>query len=134
MAKKVMTLMCADIFHVGHLNLLERAKKLGDVLIVGIPTNWTIAEHTKKIDLVVPAEERLRIVQAIEWVDFAYIYADVESAEKSIELLKPDLYVRGDDWIDFPCKAKIESLGIPIKYLPYTRGVSSTERRKCIKQ
>jgi cytidyltransferase-like protein len=131
---KVMTLMCADMFHLGHLNLIERAKMLGDVLIVGIPTNWTIKEHTKGNDMVMSAEERLRIVQACRYVDFAFVYADVESAEKSIELLKPDLYVRGDDWQDFPCKAKIEELKIPIKFLPYTKDVSSTKRRKCIKQ
>ena len=127
-----MTLMCADLFHVGHLNLLERAKNLGDVLIVGIPTNWTIKEHTKGTDMVISAEDRLRIVQACRYVDFAYIYADVSSANKSIELLRPDLYVRGDDWIDFPCKEKIEELKIPIKYLPYTKGISTTDIKEKI--
>jgi len=131
--KKVMTLMCADLFHTGHLNLLERAKNLGDILIVGLPTNWTIKEHTKGKDMVMSAEERLRIVQSCRYVDFAFIYTDVPSAERSIELLKPDLYVRGDDWVDFPAKSKIVELKIPIKYLPYTLGVSTTDiRKRCI--
>ena len=126
----VLTLACCDMIHVGHLNLFERASKFGD-LIVGIPTNWTIKEHTKGTEMHDSAEERLRMVQACKYVDVAFVYTDVPSAERMIELIKPDLYVRGDDWIDFPCKEKLEELKIPIKYLPYTKNVSSTERR-CI--
>ena len=131
--KVVLTFMCADLFHIGHLNLLERAKRLGDVLVVGLPTHWTIKEHTKHKDMIFTAEERLRIVQAIKYVDFAFVYADVPALEKSVEIIKPDLYVRGDDWFDFPGKQRIEELGIPITYLHYTDGISTTRIKKRIK-
>jgi len=128
---KVLTLACCDLFHHGHLNLFERASRLGN-LIVGIPTNWTIKEHTKGNDMIYSAESRLRLVQACKYVDFAFVYADVESASRAIEIIKPDLYVRGDDWQDFPLRDKIEEMNIPIRFLPYTEGISSTKIKEDI--
>ena len=123
--------MVADLFHVGHLTLLERMSKMGDV-VVGIPCNWPIKEYTKKIDPIISFEDRLRIVSACKFVDFAFGYANQEDLEKSIEYIKPDLYVRGDDWRDFPGHEKIKKMKIPIKFLPYTMGVSSSGiKAKC---
>lgn len=120
--------MVGDMFHRGHLNLLERASKLGEV-IVGVPTNWQIEEYTKKVPLGIPFEDRLRIVSACKFVSWAFGYATDKDMTDSIQYIKPDLYVRGDDWKDFPGKKELVKQRIKIKYLPYTTGISSTKLR-----
>jgi cytidyltransferase-like protein len=121
--------MVGDLLHVGHLNLLERASKLGD-LIVGIPTSWTIQEHIKGHPTVISAEDRLRIIQALKFVDFAFVYTDSDALNKSIRLLKPDIICRGDDNKNFVGKDVAEELGIEIVYFPYTKEISSTRIRE----
>jgi glycerol-3-phosphate cytidylyltransferase len=124
--------MVADMLHTGHLNLLERAKGLGDYLIVGIPTNWTISEHIKHREPIIPAEDRLRLVQAIKYVDFAFIYTDSDSLKESIRLIKPDIVCRADDNKNFVGLKEAKEVGAEIVFFPYTKGVSSTElRTKC---
>lgn len=130
--RKVMTFGVMDMLHTGHLNLLERAKGLGDYLIVGIPTNWTISEHIKHREPVINAEDRLRLVQAIKYVDFAFIYTDSDSLKESIKLIKPDVVCRADDNKDFVGLKEAKEVGAEIVYFPYTKGISSTElRTKC---
>jgi glycerol-3-phosphate cytidylyltransferase len=127
-----MTFGVMDMLHTGHLNLLERAKGLGDYLIVGIPTNWTISEHIKHREPVINAEDRLRLVQAIKYVDFAFIYTDSDSLKESIKLIKPDVVCRADDNKDFVGLKEAKEVGAEIVYFPYTKGISSTElRTKC---
>jgi len=121
--------MVGDLLHVGHLNLLERASKLGD-LIVGIPTSWTIQEHIKGHPTVISAEDRLRIIQALKFVDFAFVYTDSDALNKYIRLLKPDIICRGDDNKNFVGKDVAEELGIEIVYFPYTKEISSTRIRE----
>ena len=128
--KKVLTFMVGDIFHVGHLNLLQNAKTLGDYLIVGIPTSWTIKEHIKNREPIFSAEDRLRIIQALEIVNFAFIYTDSESLNESIMLLKPDFVCRGDDNKNFIGKEMAEKVGAKIIYFPYTKGISSSKLRR----
>ena len=125
----VMTFGVMDMFHAGHLNLLERASKLGDYLIVGIPTNWTISEHIKGREPVISAEERLRIVQAIKYVDFAFIYTDSDSLKESIRLIRPDIVCRADDNHDFIGRKEAEEVGAEIVFFPYTPNISSTKLR-----
>jgi len=128
--KKVLTFMVGDLFHIGHLNMLQKAKALGDYLIVGIPTSWTIKEHIKGKDPIFSAEERLRIVQALKIVNFAFIYTDSNSLNESIRLLKPDIVCRGDDNKNFVGKEASEEIGVEIVYFPYTKGISSSEIRR----
>lgn len=133
--KKVLTFAVCDMFHSGHLNMLERAKNLGDYLIVGIPTSWTIKEHIKGREPIISAEDRLRIVQAIKYVDFAFIYADTPALEESVRIIKPDIFCRGDDKKDFYGREVVEEVGAKIVFLPYTKGISSTEiKEKIIKE
>lgn len=125
--KTVFTAGCFDLIHVGHLNLLKRAKALGDTLIVGIPSDYAIEIEPKKTrPPFISAEDRLRMVQALDCVDFAFIYAENKDLEKSIELLKPDIICRGDDWHDYPGKKMADKMGIKTVYLPYTQGISSS--------
>jgi glycerol-3-phosphate cytidylyltransferase len=126
---KVMTLMVGDLFHAGHLNLLERASKLGDYLIVGVPTSWTIKEHIKFKEPVFTTEDRLRIVQSIRYVDFAFAYTDNDSLAESIRLFRPDIFCRADDNTDFIGRDTVESIGAKIVFFPYTEGISATTIR-----
>lgn len=122
-----MTFMCGDLFHIGHLNLLKRAKALGDTLVVGIASDYAIdVEPTKRFKSVFSSEERLRIIQSIKEVDFAFVYAENKDLEKSIQIIKPNVICRGDDWEDFPGRKQAEKQRIKIVYLPYTDGISST--------
>jgi len=130
MMKKVLTFMVGDIFHIGHLTLLQKAKALGDYLIVGLPSSWTINDQIKGRDPIFSSEERLRIVQAIRYVDFAFVYTDNEALNKSIKLLKPDIICRGDDNKNFIGRKVAEEMGIKIVFFPYTKGVSSGNLRK----
>lgn len=127
--RKVLCFGVFDLFHVGHLNLLERASKLGE-LIVGIPTSWTIEEHIKGHPTVISAEDRLRIVQAIKHVKFAFIYTDTEALEESIRLIKPDIVCRGDDNENFVGRKVAEEIGAKIVFFQYTKGISSTKIRE----
>lgn len=122
--RKVLTSMVGDLFHVGHLNLLEKASKLGN-LIVCIPTSEG-AFQAKGRKPVISFEDRLRIVNSLKFVTTTIGFYNNEHLDKIIELIRPDLFVRGDDWPDFPGRTKLSELNIPIEFLPYTKGISST--------
>lgn len=130
--KKVLTFMVGDIFHIGHLNMLEKAKALGDYLMVGIPTDWTINEHIKNETPIFTSEQRLRIIQALKVVDFAFIYTDSKALLKSIVLLKPDIVCRGDDNKNFVGRDVAEKIGAKIVFFQYTKGISSGKLRRII--
>ena len=127
---KVLTFMVGDIFHIGHLNFLDKASKLGDYLIVGVPSSWTIKEHIKNKEPLFNAEERLRIVQAIKYVDFAFVYTDNNALNESIKLLKPNIVCRGDDNKKFIGRKMSEKMGAKIVFFPYTKGISTTKLKK----
>ena len=132
---KVLTFMVGDLFHTGHLNLLERASKLGKV-IVGVPSSWQIEEYTKKKPVIISLEDRLRIISACKFVDYTFGYATDEDMIHSIDYIKPDIFFRGDDWKDFPAIHKLKRMGCKIVFFPYTKGISSTEIKEkiCTKQ
>ena len=125
----VLTFGIFDLWHIGHLNVIERAKSMGKKLVVGVGSNYSVnLEVRKKLKPYYNLEERLRIVSAQKDVDWAFSYATYEQLEQSIRFIKPDLYVRGDDWIgDYPGAKVIKELNIPMKYLPYTKGISTTK-------
>lgn len=120
-----------DMFHVGHLNLLNKAKEMCDRLVVGVNSDELTRTYKGKAP-VIPEEERLQIVENIRSVDEAFICATLD---KSIALRKYgfDVIFIGDDWKGDPRWEKTESEmareGVDVVYLPYTRGVSSTELR-----
>ncbi|MBO4858771.1 MAG: adenylyltransferase/cytidyltransferase family protein [Treponema sp.] len=121
-----------DLFHVGHLNLLERCKSMCDILIVGI-CNDDYVRNIKKKEPVFPENDRLRILNSIGIVDKAYL-VDIETTnDKMIALEKFhfDVLFSGDDWKGSERYNKTEKdfakLGVSIEYLPYTKGISSTQ-------
>jgi len=132
--KTILTFGIFDLFHKGHLNLLQRAKEMGDILVVGVGSDYSVQlEPRKKLKTFIPSEDRLRIVSALKCVDWAFIYGTYYDLEQSIRVIKPDLYVRGDDWVeDFPGQRVLEELKIPIKLLGYTPNISSSSIKERI--
>ena len=120
-----------DLFHVGHLNILKRARALCDRLIVGVTVDELVGYKGAKA--VVPFEERIEIVQNIKCVDLA---VPQDHLDKYVmwEKLKFDVMFIGDDWYDTDrfkdFEEKLARVGVKIIYLPYTEGVSTSVRKK----
>jgi glycerol-3-phosphate cytidylyltransferase len=122
-----------DLFHIGHLNILKRAKSLCDRLIVGVTIDELVSYKGAKA--VVPFDERLEIVQNIKCVDLAVPQNHLDKYTMW-EKLKFDVMFIGDDWFDTErfkkFEAKLSTVGVKIIYLPYTERVSTTERKKAL--
>ncbi|HHX67262.1 MAG TPA: adenylyltransferase/cytidyltransferase family protein [Gallicola sp.] len=116
-----------DLFHIGHLNLLRRAKEQCDFLIVGVTTDQLVSYKNKKS--VIPFEERLEIVESIKYVNMAVPQTSMDKF-KAWEELKFDVMFVGDDWKGTEKWLKYEKqfneVGVDIIYFPYTKGTSST--------
>ena len=124
MAKIVFTSMVGDMVHIGHLRLLEKAAKLGTV-IVGIPTSDS-NEIFKGKPTVISLEGRLRMIQALKPVHLCLGYHSKEELENLIRLIRPNIVCRGDDQKDFVGKSAAEEVGAKIIYFPYSQDISST--------
>lgn len=123
-----------DMFHIGHLNILRRAKLDCDYLIAGVVTD-AAAEGAKGRRPVVPLSERLEIVQAIRFVDEAVADDHVDKFAMW-EQLKFDVIFKGDDWRGTGKGHRMESafsaVGVRVCYFPYTVHTSSTQLRRWI--
>jgi len=118
-----------DLLHIGHLNILKRAKRLGGTLIVGVNTDDWISSY-KKHGTILPYEERWQLVLALEYVDKAVPHHAMDETE-IFEKYKIDVLVVGSDWGKFPKQEKIRQYlgktGRKLIVFPYTKGISTTE-------
>ena len=121
-----------DMFHIGHLNILRRAKEQCDYLIVGVSTDELVQEYKNKTPII-PFEERAEIVQSIDCVDEVIVQ---ENRDKFLawKNLKFDVMFVGDDWKGKPLfmevEAEFKKVGVDVVYFPYTRDTSSTILRQ----
>lgn len=128
-----------DLFHVGHLNLLERCKEQCDYLIVAICGDDYVREIKHK-EPVYTEKERIRIIGALKCVDEVSTITIEEIADKMLALKRFnfDVLFSGDDWKGTERYEKTEKqfaeLGVSIEYLPYTKGVSTTQIKETLKQ
>jgi len=126
--KRVITYGTFDLFHYGHLRLLERAKALGDYLIVAVSTDEFNAIKNKKCTY--PYEERAEIVKAIRFVD--KVIPENTWEQKIIDIKENyiDVFVIGDDW-----KGKFDFLNdfCEVVYLERTPNISSSDIKVSIK-
>jgi|TARA_B100000902_G_C26557294_1_gene550159 glycerol-3-phosphate cytidylyltransferase len=117
-----------DLFHVGHLNILRRAKDKCDKLIVGVTTDELLRVYKNKSPII-PFEERISIVKSIKYVDEVVPQEDMDKISHW-EKLKFNVVFVGDDWQNTDKWNKIESdfnkIGVNVVYFPYTKGTSST--------
>jgi len=121
-----------DMFHVGHLNLIENAKRHCDYLIVGVNNDELVARYKHK-SVIVPLDERIRIVQSIKYVNEAIAVDTLEKMPYWEKLRFNKLFI-GSDWIGNArwdkTKLEMESVGVELVYLPYTQSTSSTVLRE----
>ena len=128
-----------DLFHVGHLNLLERCKVMCDKLIVGVCQDDYVTQVKKKTP-VYPAKDRMRILAALKCVD-EVIPVSIEETEDKMLLIKNhpfNVLFSGDDWKGTPRYLKTEEqfakYGAKIEYLSYTHGISTTAIKDKLKR
>jgi len=118
-----------DMFHIGHLNILRRAKEQCEYLIVGVSTDELVQSYKHKTP-VIPFENRMAIVEAIRYVDKVVPQVSMDKFA-AWESLKFDAIFHGDDWkgtaLYDEIQAKLEAVGCDMVFLPHTDGVSSTE-------
>lgn len=120
----VYTFGAFDLLHVGHIVLLEKAKKLGDKLMVGILSDNAIKER-KGLDRPIQCQQdRMRIVGALKCVDMVCVQ-DSYDIEKNMMRYHPDIVTKGDDWERY--KKELEPF-IFIKFIPldYSKEYSTT--------
>jgi glycerol-3-phosphate cytidylyltransferase len=128
--KRVITYGTYDLLHYGHINLLERAKALGDYLVVVVSTdefNWNM----KQKKCYFTYEERKKMVEALRCVDLVIPETCWEQKVTDVEKYDIDVFVMGDDWegkFDF-LKEQCE-----VVYLPRTPEISTTQIKKDLKE
>ena len=125
--KVVFTNGCFDILHVGHVKYLEEAKKLGDMLIVGVNSNESVRLLKGKGRPIMPEEERAEIVAALECVDYTVIFYET-NPENLIAKFKPDIHVKGGDYAitEIPETKLVESFGGKTVILKEIEGKSTS--------
>lgn len=123
--KRIITYGTFDVLHYGHVNLLKRAKALGDYLIVGLSSDEFNAIKNKKSYYTF--EQRKMILEACRYVDLVIPENNWEQKIKDIQKYQADVFVMGDDW-----KGRFEYLKdyCEVMYLSRTPEISST-RIKC---
>ena len=121
--RRIITYGTFDLLHYGHINLLKRAKALGDYLIVALSTdefNWTQKEKKCYFNF----EKRKQLLESIRYVDLVIPEINWEQKVKDIELYQVDVFVMGDDW-----KGKFDYLKpyCEVEYLKRTPEISTTQ-------
>ena len=125
-----------DMFHIGHLNVIRRAKEQCDYLIVGVSTD-NLVEREKNKRPVIPFEERVEIIKALRYVDKVVPQPDKNKYAAWEKYHFNRMFV-GDDWKGTPQWEAFEKqfapVGVEIVYLPHTDGISSTKLTGVIKR
>ena len=124
--KRVITYGTFDLLHYGHINLLRRAKELGDYLIVALSTDEFNSVEKNKI-CYFSYEQRKSLLEAIRYVDLVIPEENWEQKRQDVKEYHIDTFVRGDDW-----KGKFDFLkdSCEVVYLPRTPEISSTQIKK----
>lgn len=129
---RVYTDMAADMFHIGHLNLIKRAKEFGDYLIVGVHSDEDISSY--KRSPVIAEEDRYEIIRSCRYVDEVIEAAPLVMSKEFIEENNIDLIIRGDDVSPELLRQQAVPISMGImRYLPRTENVSTTDLIKTIK-
>ena len=127
--KKIITYGTFDLLHYGHINLLQRAKALGDYLIVALSTdefNW----NSKQKKCYFTYEQRKRLLEAVRYVDLVIPEKNWDQKINDVKEFKVDAFVMGDDW---PGKFDFLKDYCEVVYLPRTPEISTTQIKQDLK-
>lgn len=116
-----------DMLHFNHLKMIEYARALGDILIIGVNTDELVASY--KSQPIIPFEERIALMKALKYPDIVIPQKSLDHADK-VDKLHFDIFVVGDDWAgkyDY-----LQDKGVTVVYFPYGDGISSTNLKKKI--
>ena len=138
----VLTIGTFDLFHAGHVELLQECRKLAGpsgFVYVGVNTDEFV-KRFKGVTTSYNLDERLYILRAIKYVDFVGINDGDEDAWPMIQKVKPDIIAIGDDWRDRDYLAQLhvteqqlKSVGAVVNYIPRTTGQSSSRIRETLR-
>jgi len=123
----VFTNGCFDLLHIGHLRYLEKAKALGDLLVVGINNDLSVQRLKGPERPILPLAERMEILSGLECVDYVIAF-DESTPLELISFLRPTLLVKGGDWTKETTVGRevVEGLGGEVVILPFLEGNSTT--------
>ena len=125
-----------DMFHVGHLNILKRAKEQCDFLIVGVTTDELCYRRKKKYPII-NERDRMLIVESVRYVDRVVSQVDMDKVS-AVNKYGADVVFVGSDWQGTPAWQQYEvefaSIGCDVQYIQYTDGISSSRLREKIKE
>lgn len=125
-----------DMFHIGHLNILKRAKEQCDFLIVGVSTDELVQKEKNKTPII-PFADRCKIVEAIKYVDRVVPQTN-KNKKEAWDKYRFNIMFVGSDWQGTSQWNKFETeflpLGVEIVYLPHTDGISSSILREVLKK
>ena len=126
----VITFGTYDLFHIGHHNILKRAKEYGDKLVVGISTDALNYKKKQKYPVYSESERKI-ILSSIKYVDDVFFEESLEQKREYVIKYKADILIMGDDW-----KGKFDELNDICKviYLPRTENISTTKIKSDIKK
>jgi D-glycero-beta-D-manno-heptose 1-phosphate adenylyltransferase len=126
--KVVFTNGCFDILHIGHVDYLEKASCLGDVLVIGLNTDASVSRIKGPDRPIVPENARARVIAALSYVD-AVVFFDTPTPAQLIQSLSPEVLVKGDDYqvsniigADF-----VLTHGGEVKTIPLVEGFSTSK-------
>lgn len=122
----VFTNGCFDILHSGHIDLLSRARGLGDALVVAINTNASVARMKGPDRPIIPQDERGELLSGLGMVDFVCTFEEDTPLQAILEI-RPDVLVKGADWTsNIVGQSEVESWGGKVVALPLIEGRSTS--------
>ena len=125
-----------DLFHVGHLEILRKAKENCDYLIVGVSTDELVQEYKNKRPIIT-FDQRIEIIKSIKYVDEVVVQKDRDKLS-ALHKIGFNIMFVGDDWkgskIFLELESKFKKHGVEIFYFPYTKNISSTSLRSTLKR
>jgi rfaE bifunctional protein nucleotidyltransferase chain/domain len=126
----VFTNGCFDLLHRGHVDYLQRARDLGDLLVVGVNSDASVRQLKGPARPILPEADRAAVLAALRAVDAVVIFAE-PTAEALVAAIRPDVYVKGGDWGEGrrlpPEAAVVREYGGRIEYLAYLPDRSTSE-------
>jgi D-beta-D-heptose 7-phosphate kinase / D-beta-D-heptose 1-phosphate adenosyltransferase len=125
--KVVFTNGCFDLLHGGHIELLQKSKALGDILVIGLNSDSSVRSLKGENRPIQPQAERAKVLAALKYVDYIILF-DEKTPENLIRGIRPDILVKGDDYkiTEVVGREIVEGYGARVELIPIVKGHSTT--------